>query len=594
MSIHFPIYDMSGCDPVAPPASLENITLLPFQIEGYSWMTKQEDTFGGGILADDMGMGKTIQSIALILRRTCLTLIVTPASLTSQWREALNLHAPSLNVLVFHRSSKSTMEAVESCDVCITTYDTLGAMVESLHCSHCHQVVKREDFNEHECYVRSRRLRSLQATGNAPRLEMRQHDPGTKCLLNLEYGRVILDECHLIKKPVTRRARACFSLKSVYRWGLSGTPFQNRLGEFASLLKFLKYDLGPMCTCRTNECDYGCLNDKVRKNDPHPEERFRFLETIFNDLVLRRMKENFLPLPDITSEIVHVSLNDNERDVYDKMYRRFHIDSGQHGCDRYLEYLLRMRQCVTSPELFFDEPGKSGCALCLSNIIVGEAVNIYRCGHVVHQDCKSNFCAQEWCSECLVYIEDAGEVLPPSINTFFRTSSKLAAVVDEIRNIRETSTDQTLVFTCFKNIGPWIVHMLKTTGIRCGVIDGGVGERTRQLLYSDLEQGQLDVLIFTMGCGSVGLNLQSANRVLITCPWWNPALEDQAIARSYRLGQRKSVIVKRFAVENSIDDRILELQKQKRMVCKAVLNSEPTDLTKLDLKFLLGFRESEY
>ena len=142
MSFEFPLLDKTDCPILSPPASLANITLLPFQIEGLSWMVAQEKWRGGGILADDMGMGKTIQSIALVLKRGGRTLVVCPASLTTQWSRAFTEHAPGLRVVLYHGDSKFTIEAVEAGDVCITSYDTLASLMPESKCSLCHKKFK--------------------------------------------------------------------------------------------------------------------------------------------------------------------------------------------------------------------------------------------------------------------------------------------------------------------------------------------------------------------------------------------------------------------------------------------------------------------
>ena len=595
MSFEFPRLDTTNCPIVSPPSNLTNITLLPFQIEGCSWMIGQEKRCGGGILADDMGMGKTIQSIALILKRGGSTLVVCPATLTTQWLCAFTRYAPSLRVILYHGESKVTMEAVELCDVCITSYDTLASLMPQSKCSLCDETLSSKHYRSHACFLRFKRKRrdGFPIRSNIPRLSISDFDPDLKCLLNIEFDRCILDECHAIKNPKSRRAKACSRVLARFRWCLSGTPFQNKLGEVASLLRFLRYDLGELCSCKSPPCDYGCLNVKVKKDDPRLGNRFDFLERIFGDLVLRRIKENYLELPMITYEDIHVELNSTERENYDRLYRWFYSDANLNGPDRYLDYILRLRQTVVSPALLHQQPEHGFCLICLCSFQKAEKIALFDCGHACHASCAQFMTGREWCPECLSLPGQSPNIFPRYLTFEFDKSSKVDAIVSELLNPSNPGDDKTLVFTCFKGMGPRICRELAETSLRCGIVDGSVTEKRRQLLYADLEQDRLDVLIFTLGCGSVGLNLQVANSVLVTCPWWNPAIEDQAIARCYRLGQRKPVRVKRFIADGTIDERIVELQSKKRLLAKAVLNGTPTDLDGLDLKFLLGFGESQ-
>ena len=518
MSVQFPRYDFIGCSIIEPPANLTNIALLPFQVEGYSWMVAQEEWRGGGILADDMGMGKTIQSIALVLKRRGSTLVVTPASLTDQWMQALRKHAPTLRSIVYHGQSKVTVEAIESCDVCITSYDTLASFLPASECSSCRKIMTWKEFSAHDCYRRYKQMlrTSLRMRKQIPKLQSSGFAPNVKCLLNITFDRVILDECHMIKRASTRRARACGMVLAKNRWCLSGTPFQNKLGEFANLLRFLGYNLGTFCTCKSLPCDYKCLNDKIRKDDPRQGNRFEFLEQIFEDLVLRRLKEDHLVLPSIVYEDVHFELTQREREAYDTLYRWFYSAVNQNGPDRYLEYILRLRQSVVSAELLNRMNENVICSVCLSIFQKTDQIDLFDCGHFCHSHCAGAVSDRIWCPECLGF-ESGCTILPPRLTFDFDCSSKVDAIVSELLSVYH-SKEKTLVFTCFKELGPRICRALGSSSLRCGVIDGDVSDKRRQMLYSDLDVGLLDVLVFTLGCGSVGLNLQAVNRVIIACP----------------------------------------------------------------------------
>ncbi|KAK8037899.1 SNF2 family domain-containing protein [Apiospora phragmitis] len=197
------------------------VRLLPHQIEGVEWMkgrelgpVKKGKVPKGGILADDMGLGKTLQSIALILSNPkpddatklvgvdTTTLVVAPLALIRQWEAELKnmvVDSHKLKVLVHHGPQRTKrFEDLRRYDVVITTYQILVS--EHGHSSN-----------------------SLKAG-----------------CFGLHWYRVILDEAHTIKNRNAKSTKACYELRSVYRWCLSGTPMQNNLDELQSLVKFLR------------------------------------------------------------------------------------------------------------------------------------------------------------------------------------------------------------------------------------------------------------------------------------------------------------------------------------------------------------------
>ncbi|RWA10520.1 hypothetical protein EKO27_g4581 [Xylaria grammica] len=195
------------------------VRLLPHQVEGVEWMRNRElgpvkkgKVPKGGLLADDMGLGKTLQSISLILTNSKpadkhpgvekTTLVVAPLALIRQWEAELKEKiddSHKLKVLVHHGPQRTkSFEDLRRYDVVITTYQILV----SEH-NHCNNSVKAGCFGLH-------------------------------------WYRVILDEAHTIKNRNAKATKACYELRSVYRWCLSGTPLQNNLGELQSLVKFLR------------------------------------------------------------------------------------------------------------------------------------------------------------------------------------------------------------------------------------------------------------------------------------------------------------------------------------------------------------------
>ena len=208
-----------------------NRRLKPFQLEGRSWMIRQENThYKGGLLGDEMGMGKTIQAVTLIMSDYPAkepTLVCVPPVALMQWSNEIREYTDNkLKVLVYHgtnaKCKKMKIKELRSYDVIMVSYNSL----ESLHRKETKGWSRGEDI-------------------------IKESSP----LHAINYHRLILDEAHSIKSRNTGVAKACFALKGDYKWCLSGTPVQNRIGEFFSLLRFLEVRPFADYFCRSCDCE---------------------------------------------------------------------------------------------------------------------------------------------------------------------------------------------------------------------------------------------------------------------------------------------------------------------------------------------------
>lgn len=212
------------------PSSI-NRRLKPFQLEGLSWMIRQEKThYRGGLLGDEMGMGKTIQAVSLIMSDYPAkepTLVCVPPVALMQWSNEIREYTDNkLKVLVYHgtnaKCKKMSVKELRSYDVIMVSYNSL----ESLHRKETKGWSRGEDI-------------------------IKEASP----LHAIQYHRLILDEAHSIKSRNTGVAKACFALRGDYKWCLSGTPVQNRIGEFFSLLRFLEVRPFADYFCRSCDCE---------------------------------------------------------------------------------------------------------------------------------------------------------------------------------------------------------------------------------------------------------------------------------------------------------------------------------------------------
>ena len=271
--------------------------LKSFQLEGLDWMTKQEKSqWKGGLLGDEMGMGKTIQAVSLIMSDYPApnpTLVVVPPVALIQWQNEIEQYTDGkLKVLVYHNTNPKvkTLKSkdLRAFDVIMISYSGLESIYrkESKGWKRDDGLVK-ENSKIHAIY----------------------------------YHRLILDEAHNIKTRTTSVARACFALQADYKWCLSGTPVQNRIGEFFSLLRFL--EIRPFasyfckrCPCaelhwnqdadkRCSNCQHTgfehvsifnqeLLNPITQQGDPELRRAaLQKLRLITDRIMLRRMKRDY-------------------------------------------------------------------------------------------------------------------------------------------------------------------------------------------------------------------------------------------------------------------------------------------------------------
>ncbi|CAG9472593.1 unnamed protein product [Plasmodium vivax] len=172
----------------------------------------------------------------------------------------------------------------------------------------------------------------------------------------------------------------------------------------------------------------------------------------------------------------------------------------------------------------------------------------------------------------------------------YRTSTKIEAVFEEIQNVMKTTDDKCLIFSQYCSMLDLIEYHLKKHNIICSKLLGYMSMVSRNnILHNFNEDKHLRVLLISLKAGGEGLNLQVANRIFIVDPWWNPAAELQAIQRAHRIGQTKTVYATRFIIENTVEEKIVQLQNKKQLVFDCTIGDSGNamqKLTKEDLAFL--------
>ncbi len=326
-----------------------------------------------------------------------------------------------------------------------------------------------------------------------------------------EWAYIVLDEAQAIKNPDSQTARAACSVPSQYRLALSGTPVENRLDELWSLFRFLMPGyLGSRASFR----------DRFSKPIEAGEQSAAVaLRRRVKPYVLRRLKKQVAKeLPELTEVVIRCEMSEEQRKVYEAMRIAGYSDvqrmlsTGEKGRTfDILEALLRMRQAACDPALL---PGDHAAA----------------------------------------------------------GSGKLDRLEELLVDV-VTNGHKLLVFSQWTSLLNRVEERLKSLNIEWTRLDGTTRNRQGVVDHFQSDDGP-PVFLLSLKAGGTGLNLTAADYVVILDPWWNPAVEQQAMDRAHRIGQEKPVVACRFIAENTVEERILELQEAKRALADAALGTD--------------------
>ena len=345
---------------------------------------------------------------------------------------------------------------------------------------------------------------------------------------DLAFDYVILDEAQAIKNAGTGSAKAVRLLRADHRLALSGTPVQNHLGELWSLFEFLNPGmLGAASTL-------GAELAGSRAMDP---ETLALVARGLRPFILRRTKEQVArDLPAKTEQTLYCELDHAQRARYDELrdhYRaallhKIERDGIGRSTIQVLEALLRLRQAACHPGL-------------LDRTRLGDA------------------------------------------------SAKLDALLPLLTEVREEG-HKALVFSQFTSLLAIVRAQLDRAGIPYEYLDGRTRDRAARV-----ERFQTDpeclLFLVSLKAGGLGLNLTAAEYVFLLDPWWNPAVEAQAIDRTHRIGQTRPVFAYRLIARDTVEEKVLELQETKRALADSIISADESlirTLTREDLELLLS------
>ncbi|NWT56116.1 TTF2 factor, partial [Erythrocercus mccallii] len=603
------------------PSGLK-VSLLQHQKQALAWLLWRESQRPcGGILADDMGLGKTLTMIALILAQKQLetekrketleiwlskndipvipsggTLVICPASLIHHWKKEIERRVAfgKLRVYLYHGPNRDKRaEVLSGYDVVVTTYSLLSNEVPT---SKEEGQVSAQDYDV--------------GSGSSP----------CSPLLRVAWARIILDEAHNIKNPRVQTSIAVCKLRASARWAVTGTPIQNNLLDMYSLLRFLR--------CSPFD-EYKVWKYQVDNNTKKGQER---LSLLTRSLLLRRTKDQLdlagkplVSLPQRTTQLHQLKLTAEEQSVYNVLFARsrstlqsylkrqeqknegreydggnpFEKVAQEFGVSQkellagsqsasqvsdtahVLSMLLRLRQCCCHLSLLkvaLDKDNLNSEGLALS---IEEQLGALTLSELQTPDSKST-----------VYL--SGTAFQTDIFDITRKSTKIAQLLVELKTIQSHSEPQKSVvvsqWTSMLNV---VAVHLQRLGLKYATVDGSVNPKQRMDVVEEFNNNPKgpQVILVSLLAGGVGLNLTGGNHLFLLDMHWNPALEDQACDRIYRVGQQKDVVIHRFVCEGTVEEKILQLQKRKKGLAQQVLSGKgetSTKLTLADLRILFG------
>ncbi len=482
--------------PVTAPASFRG-DLRPYQERGLAWLSFLSDLGLGGILADDMGLGKSVQTLALLDHErmrapevgpgTGPTLLICPMSLVGNWQREAERFTPDLAVHVHHGSDRLSgaelHAALTGADLVITTY-ALAA-------------------------------RDREALAAVP------------------WRRVVCDEAQNIKNAGTRQARAVRALPARSRLALTGTPVENHLGELWSIMEFTSPGLlGPA--------------EKFRESFAVPvqrhgdEEAAARLKRLTGPFILRRVKTDrsiISDLPDKAEMKIWCTLTPEQASLYqatvtDMLAR---IDAAEADIERrglVLATMAKLKQVCNHPAHLLGDgsrlPGRSGKLARLEEI----------CDEIVAAGDKAL---------CFTQYAEFGRVLQP--------------------------------------------YLAARLGCPVLYLHGGTAKKARDALVAEFQEAaEPAVFLLSLKAGGTGLNLTAASHVIHFDRWWNPAVEDQATDRAFRIGQRKDVQVRKFVCVGTLEERIDTMIEEKKALAERIVGTGEgwlTELSSADLRAVL-------
>lgn len=335
---------------------------------------------------------------------------------------------------------------------------------------------------------------------------------------NHRFPIIILDEAQYIKNHTTKNAIAVKQLQGEHRFALTGTPIENSLSELWSIFDFLM----PGYLYNYHRFREQFERKIIKDNDSNAQVRLKHMVEPF---ILRRVKKDVLDdLPDKLEQVFFQEFNEEEKKIYYANLVSINEDLQKHmqmeDVDKFqvLAMMTRLRQICCDSRLLYEN------------------------------------------------------VTEPS--------TKLKGCMDLILSAKEAGR-HVLLFSSFTSMLALLEEQLRIEHIRYLKLTGETKKELRHSYVEQFQNGEADVFLISLKAGGTGLNLTNAEIVIHYDPWWNVSAQNQATDRAYRIGQTKDVQVYKLIMKDSIEEKIMKLQKRKNILSDTFINSSETSITNM-------------
>jgi SNF2 family DNA or RNA helicase len=348
----------------------------------------------------------------------------------------------------------------------------------------------------------------------------------SKLLGALQWRRIVLDEAQNIKNPKAAQTKAILKLNGDSRLALTGTPVENRLMDLWSLFNFLNPGyLGKQTHFRkTYELPVQRDNDPVQS---------AILKRLIQPFILRRLKTDkaiIKDLPDKIDNKIYCNLSKEQASLYEVVVQDVvaQLDATE-GIQRQglmLSTLMKLKQICNHP---------------------------------------------------MQFLQDGSAFTPERSHKLERISEMLEEAMEQ--------GDSVLIFTQFTEIGEHLEkYLAREKHYKTHYLHGGTPRNKRELMISDFQDPDTGpaAFILSLKAGGVGITLTQANHVFHFDRWWNPAVENQATDRAFRIGQKKNVFVHKFVTLGTLEERIDQMISDKQKMADSIIGNDESWLTKLD------------
>ncbi|MCM2675110.1 DEAD/DEAH box helicase [Alkalicoccobacillus plakortidis] len=461
--------------------------LRAYQHQGVSWLAHLRRAGFGGVLADDMGLGKSIQTLVYMLyvkdaqkkanESSEPFLLICPTSLLYNWAHEAKQFAPSLRVFIHHGQTRITQlldsDELDQWDVVLTSY----------------QLAVRD----------------------------------AEAFKTIQWNGMVLDEAQHIKNVDTKQRRVIKQFRANHIFALTGTPIENRLRELWSLMDVTNPSLLGRYSAFQNQ-----FIKKIEKEKD--QQRLEQLQATIRPFVLRRKKNDLslqLNLPEKRERIhnVHLSLEQAAyyQAVVEEVSKQLNEVSNMERRSLILRSLTRLKQICNHPAHFLKTKDMDA-----------------------HESGK-------W--------------------------TEFVRIVDEI----QANNEKVLIFTQYKEMGSLITQELEKRYSRpVPFLHGSLTRAMRQAVITDFQTNEeTTAFVLSLKAGGVGLNLTAATHVIHYDRWWNPAVENQATDRAFRIGQTSDVTVHKLITTGTVEERIDRMLVTKQSLADEILSSDAAKFTEM-------------